>query len=209
MPLTWCGILPYRCGHCHTRFYRLGWGDPRRWHPHLEDPSVDDIRPPRWSSRTTATLTVDLTVGSPVLLTGRTENLSVRGARVRLPEEIPVGTSVRLSVKGERPRLGTVRWSKADESAEFLHGVEFEHSTEQGAITSRPLRVLRRRRRFRRVLIGLIVLALIGLTAAGLVWLMETLRIYSPNYYEPKDIERERYEMQQRTSGSKPGSRNP
>jgi len=69
--------------------------------------------------------------------------------------------------------------------------------------------LLRRRRQLRRVLIGLIVLALIGLTAAGLVWLMETLRTYSPNYYEPKDIERERYEMQQRTSGSTPGSRHP
>jgi PilZ domain len=122
VPLTWCGILPYRCGHCQTRFYRLGWRDPRRWHPHLEDPAVDDIRAPRWSSRTSATVTVDLTVGSPVPLTERTEDLSVRGARVRLPEEIPAGTPVRLSVRGERPRVGTVRWSKADESTEFARG---------------------------------------------------------------------------------------
>jgi hypothetical protein len=50
----------------------------------------------------------------------------------------------------------------------------------------------------RRVVIAFIALSLIGVAAAGLVWLMEAFRTYDPAYYEPKDIERERYETQRR-----------
>ena len=71
-------------------------------------------------------------------------------------------------------------------------------------MASKVLRRLSRRQLSRRVLICLIGLCLIALTAAGLVWLLETLRTYSPVYYEPKDVERERYEMQRRTLETKP-----
>ena len=71
-------------------------------------------------------------------------------------------------------------------------------------MASKVLSRLRRRQLSRRVLICLIGLCLIALTAAGLVWLLDALRTYSPVYYEPKDVERERYEMQRRTLETKP-----
>jgi len=76
-------------------------------------------------------------------------------------------------------------------------------------MASQVLRRLRRRRLSRRLLICLVSLCFIALTAAGLVWLLETFRTYSPVYYEPKDIERERHEMQRRSLDSKPGSHRP
>jgi hypothetical protein len=47
---------------------------------------------------------------------------------------------------------------------------------------------------------------MIALAAAGLVWLMDAMRRYNPEYYEPKDIERERYEIQRRLADTAPGS---
>jgi hypothetical protein len=76
-------------------------------------------------------------------------------------------------------------------------------------MVSPPLRRLRRQRLFRRLLICLVALGLIAATASGLVWLLETFRTYDPNYYEPKDIERERYEMQRRASDAKSGTSRP
>jgi hypothetical protein len=76
-------------------------------------------------------------------------------------------------------------------------------------MASQVLRRLRRRRLSRRLLIYLVALCLIALTAAGLVWLLEGFRTYSPVYYEPKDIERERYEMQRRSLDTKPGPQVP
>jgi membrane-anchored protein YejM (alkaline phosphatase superfamily) len=80
---------------------------------------------------------------------------------------------------------------------------------ERGAMASHMLRRLRRRRLSRRLLIYLAALCLIALTAAGLVWLLEGFRTYSPVYYEPKDIERERYETQRRSLDTKPGPQVP
>ena len=57
---------------------------------------------------------------------------------------------------------------------------------------------LRRRRTLRRILLGCIVLGVIAVATAGLVWLMDAMRAYNPQYYEPKDLERERYELQRR-----------
>lgn len=70
-------------------------------------------------------------------------------------------------------------------------------------MSSRGLRSLKRRQLSRRLLIGLAGLCLIAVCAAGLVWLLETFRVYSPVYYEPKDIERERYETQRRSLDTK------
>lgn len=71
---------------------------------------------------------------------------------------------------------------------------------------SRALNRLRRQRMLRRILIAVLALALIALTAAGLVWVLESFRGYAPTLYEPKDMERERYEIQRRLSDGKPGS---
>ena len=73
-------------------------------------------------------------------------------------------------------------------------------------MSARPLRRLRRQRFFRRLAIYLLALILITLTVAGLVWLLETFHQYKPNYYEPKDMERERYETQHRATDAKPGT---
>jgi hypothetical protein len=56
---------------------------------------------------------------------------------------------------------------------------------------------------FRRLLLGCIALGLMALAAAGLVWLLEAMHVYNPQYYEPKDVERERYEVQRLPNGAK------
>jgi hypothetical protein len=76
-------------------------------------------------------------------------------------------------------------------------------------MVSSPLRRLRRQRLLRRLLICVVALGFMAATAAGLVWLLETFRTYDPNYYEPKDIERERYEMQRRAADEKTGAPRP
>lgn len=74
---------------------------------------------------------------------------------------------------------------------------------ERRTMTAKGLRTLRRRRMSRRLLIGLVGICVIAVCAAALVWLMESFRVYSPVYYEPKDIERERYEAQRRLLDAK------
>jgi hypothetical protein len=71
-------------------------------------------------------------------------------------------------------------------------------------MVSPQVRRFRRRQQVRRMLFWLVTLGVIALTAAGLVWLMEGLRNYQPQYYEPKDIERERHETQRRLENAKP-----
>jgi hypothetical protein len=70
-------------------------------------------------------------------------------------------------------------------------------------MAANALRRFKRRQLSRRLFICLVALFLIALSAAGLVWLMESFHAYSPVYYEPKDIERERYEMQRRSVDTK------
>jgi hypothetical protein len=41
-------------------------------------------------------------------------------------------------------------------------------------------------------------LGVIALAAWGLVWFMDASRGYAPRFYEPKDTERERAELQRR-----------
>ncbi len=76
-------------------------------------------------------------------------------------------------------------------------------------MAAKALRRLRRRQLSRRIVICLAALSLIALSAAGLVWLMESFRTYSPVYYEPKDIERERYETQRRAVDTRPIPKGP
>jgi membrane-anchored protein YejM (alkaline phosphatase superfamily) len=80
---------------------------------------------------------------------------------------------------------------------------------ERDFMSSKMLRRFRRRQLSRRIITCFVALCLIALTAAGLVWLMDSFRIYSPVYYEPKDVERERYETQRRALDGKPIPRGP
>ena len=73
---------------------------------------------------------------------------------------------------------------------------------ERHAKASRPLVRLRCRLFFRRLLLGSIALGLMALAAAGLVWLLEAMHAYNPQYYEPKDVEREQYEVQRPSGGT-------
>jgi hypothetical protein len=96
------------------------------------------------------------------------------------------------------PRRGEQRWRSAEGGGETVHGVRLDHPWPPQRLQSKPLRRLRRRRLYRRLLVGVVGLALIALAAWGLVWLMDSFQGYNPQHYEPKDRERERHELQQR-----------
>jgi hypothetical protein len=178
--------------------------DPRR-HYHLDvAEAVAEARAPRWEFRSATKATIRPSGRSPITLIGEIENLSSDGVCVRLPAEAPVGSQVRLTVDGAAARSGTVRWAKSQEGSWFSHGVEFDAPVTQRGTVSLQVRRVRRRQRLRRALIWLVALGLIALSAAGLVWVMEALRNYRPQYYEPKDIERERHETQRRLEDARP-----
>ena len=122
----------------------------------------------------------------------------------RLPAEAPVGCRVQVTVDGAEIRSGTVRWVKPQEGAWFSHGVGFDAPAGRRGMVSPQVRRFRRRQRVRRMLFWLVTLGVIAVTAAGLVWLMDGLRNYQPQYYEPKDIERERHETQRRLENANP-----
>lgn len=77
-----------------------------------------------------------------------------------------------------------------------MHGVQFDAPADRRGTLSRPWRHLRMRMALRRGLILLINAVSIAVAAYGLVWLIEAMRRNDPKYYEPKDIERERHELQ-------------
>jgi hypothetical protein len=202
-PLTWCGILPFRCEHCQTRFFRWALRDPRRRHHLNVAETVTHMRAPRWESRSATKAIIRQPGKSPITLAGEIEDRSADGVRVRLPAEAPVGCRIRVTVGGGGTRSGTVRWVKPHEGAWFSHGVGFDAPAGRRGITGRQVRRFRRRQRVRRALFWFVALGVIALTTAGLVWVLEALRNYQPQYYEPKDIERERHETQRRLEDAK------
>lgn len=203
-PLTWCGILPFRCEHCQTRFFRWAPQDPRRRTRLAVAETPTPVRARRWEFRSVTKATIRQPGKPPITLTGETENRSADGVCVRLPAEAPVGCRVQVTVDGGEIRSGTVRWVKPQEGAWFSHGVGFGAPAGRHGGGSPQVRRFRRRQRVRRTVFWLVALGLIALTTAGLVWLMEGLRNYQPQYYEPKDIERERHETQRRLENAKP-----
>jgi hypothetical protein len=67
-----------------------------------------------------------------------------------------------------------------------------------------PPRLFRRllwQQRLRRA--GLVLLGLLVIAAASyvLVWMLEVFRVYDPKYYEPKDMERQRFEERRGVPG--------
>ena len=195
-PLTWCGVLPFRCSRCQTRFFRLAPRDPRRRRRIDVAESTDHVREPRYELRVEANVTIYPPDGSPVSLSGETENVSSRGVAVRLPTAIPVGNRVRLALRGSGPRWGTIRWVEPREKSWCSLGVEFEAPLERYAPAPMSIQRQHRRRRVRRLLVWMIGLSIIAAASAVLVWMMDALRNYRPQHYEPRDVERQRYESQ-------------
>jgi len=163
----------------------------------------DEVRPPRWRFRIATRVTIQQSGGTPETVDGETENTSAKGVRVRLPREVPVGSHLGLTLQGEAARGGVIRWIAPHETSGYLHGIEMDEPLEWHAKASRPLARLRCRLFFRRLLLGSIAFGLMALAAAGLVWLLEAMHVYNPQYYEPKDVERERYEIQRPSDGAK------
>jgi ferric-dicitrate binding protein FerR (iron transport regulator) len=122
---------------------------------------------------------------------------------VRLPREVPAGSHISLTLQEGAARGGVVRWAALHETSGYLHGIELDKPLERHTKASRPLARLRRRLFFRRLLLGSIAFGLMIMAAAGLVWLLEAMHAYNPQYYEPKDVERERYEIQRLPDGAK------
>jgi uncharacterized iron-regulated membrane protein len=203
-PLTWLGILPFRCGQCQTRFYKIVPKDPRR-RRYTGDaiPRVDLPRAPRWNTNVPVVVTMYQPGRESVTLRGVAVNASLEGVRVRLKTPLPEGGLVSVTLEGNPSRLGSVRWSMAQSESEVLHGVRFQVPLERRGAHSRPLHRLRWRKLIRKGLILLIGLAVIAIAAFGVDWWMEQFRTYYPKYYEPRDIERQEYERQQRLEGPK------
>jgi hypothetical protein len=195
-PLSWVGVLPFRCSSCQTRFYRLALSRRRRHRDDLMVSPPDGARPQRWPLRIGARVTIQQAEGGPLTVDGETENVSAIGVCVRLPMGVPVGSRVSLVLKGGTKQKGSICWSTMLGDSLYSHGIELDRPLERHASAPRALVRFRRRRFLRRLVLGCITLGAIALAAAGLVWLMEAMRSYSPQYYEPKDIERERYETQ-------------
>ncbi len=196
-PFTWIGLLPFRCGQCQSRFYRIALRDPRRRMRKGEmDLPTDQLRAPRWERRIRATVTQTLPGLPPVVLEGPIENASLEGVRLRLRSALTQGSQVSVSLDGGPGRAGTVRWVQPEGKDGILHGINFNAPMQRRAAHAHPFRRMRLRRRLRRALIALIVLGAMALAVSAVVSVMESLRTYDPwkKFYEPKDIDREQYE---------------
>jgi hypothetical protein len=163
----------------------------------------EEVPPTRWRWGVATRITIQSMEGTKQTVDGQTENATARGVCVRLPRVVPVGTHLSLTPQGGEAQEGVVRWTKAYDASGYLHGIDLDKALDRRARISRPLARLRRRLFFRRLLLGSIALGLMAMVAAGLVWLLESMRTYDPQYYEPKDTERERYEMHRRTDEAK------
>jgi len=194
------GCSAIRCGSCQTRYRRFAFSEVRRRRDFLVSES-EEVRPPRWRFEVATRITIQPLEGKTQTVEGQTENASARGMCVRLPLAVAVGTHLSLTLE-EGSARGVVRWVKTHETMGYLYGINWTRRW-IGTRRSRPLARLRRRVFFRRLLLGSIALGLMAIAAAGLVWLLESMRTYNPQYYEPKDIERERYEMSRPTGDAK------
>lgn len=159
--------------------------------------SADLIRAPRWPVQARVRVTVETSGAPGDMLEGTAENVSLEGALLCLPVELTKGAQIGVALEGERARPGVVVWSRTQGESGVLHGVQFHVPRERHAPHSRPLRRLRLRRWFRQLLLWLIGLVGMAIAAYALVWLIGVLQEYNPQFYEPKDMERQRYQQRQ------------
>ena len=203
-PLTWLGVLPFRCGQCQTRFYKVALKDPRRRQSTGGAISRADLpRAPRWNVNLPATVMMSQSGREDIVLTGVAVNASLEGVRLRLPTPLPEGSIVGVALGGGPSRPGSVRWVLAQGESEILHGVRFQIPLERRGEHSRPFRRLRLRQLIRRSLMVLIGLAVIAIATYGFDWWVQQFKIYYPKFYEPKDIERQGYEQRRLEEGAK------
>lgn len=203
-PLTWVGVLPFRCGQCQTRFYTIALNDPRRQRSGDDTLSItDQVRAPRWRANVPAVITVYTPGQEAVVLNGVAMNASLEGACLRLSTVLAKGSLVGVAFEGGPSRLGSVRWVMPQQDSEALHGIRFQVSMERRGVHSRRYRRLRLRRVIRQVLIGVIGLIFIATAAFAVNWLVEGLRTYDPKYYEPKDLDRQAYEKERAKAAQK------
>jgi hypothetical protein len=158
----------------------------------------------RWSTNAEAAVTLYQEDGTTQSFAGRVENASAGGVGIVLPVTLPEASVLSVEIPGIPSRLGRVRWLKEAGARGTLHGIEFESASEIPTFINRPSLAKRARRLRRRVFVGMISLALLALAAYGLVWLIEEFRSYRPQYYEPKDIERQQYQQRQAGETSPP-----
>lgn len=195
--LTCLRVFPFRCCQCRKRFYRFVLRGPRRQGYGLEGTvSAERSGAHRWPIYEKAAVTVTPPGRASVVLNGVAVNASLAGVRLQLPIALEEDSQVSVALYEGPPRTGIVRWARSQGDSGFLHGVRFMDPADRGGAFSRPLRRLRVRTALRRGLILLISAALLAIAAYGLVWLIEAMRSYDPKYYEPKDLERERHELQ-------------
>lgn len=200
-PLSWIGVFPFRCGQCNARFYRFAPGAKRHRAERTHVPTGSDhLRPLRWSIAAEAAVTLYREDGSTTTFLGRVENASGGGMGILLPTTLPEGSVLNVEVPDLPSRVGRVRWVRTGGAEGTYHGLEFEAPPEEGVAPAyRPSLARRARTARRRLVVGIISLAMLALAAYGLVWLIEEFRAYRPQYYEPKDIERQQF--QERRSG--------
>jgi len=116
---------------------------------------------------------------------------------LKLPIALDVDSEVSVALNEGSPQTGIVRWARFEEGSGFLHGVQFIVPADRRGAFSRPLLYLQARRALRRGLVLLVSAASIAVAMYGLLWLIDAMRTYDPKYYEPKDLERERHQLQQ------------
>ncbi len=195
--LTWLRVFPFRCWQCRKRFYRFVLMGRKRQGYGLEGTlSAERSDTSRWPIYENAAITVTPPGQASVVLNGVAVNASLAGVRLQLPIALEEDSQVSVALNDGLPRTGIVRWARAQGECGFLHGVRFMDPADRQGRFSRPLRRLQVRTAFRRGLILLISAAFLAIAAYGLVWLIEAMRMYDPKYYEPKDLERERHELQ-------------
>ncbi len=196
--LTWLRVFPFRCVQCGTRFYQFVPSSPRRRGYGPEGTTAPErSRAPRWPMSVNAVVAVTPPGRERAVLTGVAENASLDGVRLQLPMALDVDSEVSVALNEGPPQTGIVRWARFQEGSGFLHGVQFIVPADRRSAFFRPLRYLQARRALRRGLILLVSAASIAVAMYGLLWLIDAMRIYDPKYYEPKDLERERHELQQ------------
>jgi len=196
--LTWLRVFPFRCVQCGTRFYQFVPSSPRRRGYGSEGTiAAERPRSPRWPMSLNAVVTVSPPSRERAVLTGLAENASLDGVRLQLPIALDVDSEVSVALNEGPPQRGIVRWARFEEGTGFLHGIQFIVPADRRGAFSRPLLYIQARRALRRVLIFLVSITSMVLAMYGLLWLIDAMRSYDPKYYEPKDLERERYELQQ------------
>ncbi len=171
-PLTWFAVLPFRCGACQTRFYRLALGDPRRRHSVDIVSSADRSRAPRWHFHGFVTVTL-AQHGKPLTLSGETENIGFFGVRVRIPQALSVASKVGVSIDGASEQEGIIRWCKPYAVTGYWHGIEFRTRFRGSRGFTRPYLMMRLRVWGRRLVFAAFFLLLMAAAAAGLVRVLD------------------------------------